>query len=105
VTVHPIALSRTAPRQTHTVSYRISGHAAAELPNSEMNSRRLNEPILKGIEGADVIAMAVSKSDPLDLGAHLLPGGCDQVIGGPAKRRVNEREAIILAGEVGVDRA
>ena len=46
-----------------------------------------------------MIAVAVSESDPLDLTARLR-GGCDQVIGSPAERRVNERKAIVLADEL-----
>ena len=61
------------------------------------------ESIFKRVERADVVGMAVSESDPLDPPARLR-GSPDQGIGGPAERRINEREAIVLADEVGVDR-
>ena len=48
--------------------------------------------------------MTVSESDALDLAARFR-GDCDQAIGGSAERRVNEREAIVLADEVDVNRA
>jgi hypothetical protein len=51
-----------------------------------------------------MVEMAVSESDPLDLAARLR-GGCDQVIGAPAQRRIDECETIVLADEVGVDRS
>src|SRR6516165_4735089 len=59
--------------------------------------------MLKGVERADVVEMAVSECDPFDRAARLR-GGCYQVIGGAAERRVNEREAIVLTDEIGVDR-
>jgi hypothetical protein len=51
-----------------------------------------------------VIAVPVGESDPPDLAAGGLRG-CDQLVGGAAERRVDEREAIILANQIGVHEA
>jgi hypothetical protein len=50
-----------------------------------------------------VIGMTVSKHDSFDLAARLC-GGCDQAVGRPAERRVNEGEAIVVADEIGINR-
>jgi hypothetical protein len=62
------------------------------------------EPVLKTVERADVVEMTVRECDPLDLAARL-GGGCYQPIGGSGERRINEREAIVLANQLGVDRS
>jgi hypothetical protein len=76
--------------------------ASIKLAHRNLNVR--TESILEGVKRADVVEMAVSESDPLDLAARLRRG-CDQTIGGSAERRINERKAIVLAHEVGVNRA
>ena len=51
-----------------------------------------------------MIAVTVGEGDPPDLAARGLRG-CDQIVGGAAECRVDEREAVILADQVGVHEA
>ena len=67
-------------------------------------SHRVAEPLLQRVERADVVAVAVRQRDPADRSAGRGRGG-DQRVGGAAERRVDEREAVVLADEVGVDEA
>src|SRR6185312_4583068 len=60
------------------------------------------QPLLQRIERADVIAVAVRQRDPPDRLARFLRGS-DQRPGASAERRVDQREAVLLANEVGVD--
>ena len=62
------------------------------------------ELLLQALDRTDVIAVPVGEGDPADLAARGLRGP-DQVVGTPAERRVDEREAVIFADQVGVHEA
>lgn len=93
---------RPTARQLALDDLLASEDASIKLANRYLDIR--TESILKGVERADVVEMAMSESYAFDLAARIR-GGCDQVIGGPAEHRVDEREAIVLADEVGVNRS
>src|SRR5581483_7198611 len=60
------------------------------------------EPFAQLVEGADVVAVPVRKRDPRDRPAGRR-GSLDQVARAARQRRVDEREAALLAHEVRVD--
>ena len=59
------------------------------------------EALLQRIERADVVTVAMGQCDPADRFAGELRGG-DERVGTAARRRVDQREAVVLANEKGV---
>src|SRR5947209_8981050 len=60
------------------------------------------ELLLERVERADVVAVTVGERNPSDRSARR-PRGGDQAVGGTADRRVDEREAVVLAHQIRVD--
>jgi hypothetical protein len=109
----PDAVARREPDVGHGLQRRpASGHLALDDllarvdAGVELRHQHLDpgQPLLQRVERADVVAVAVRQHDAPDRAAGLLRGR-DQVVGCAAERRVDERDPVVLAHEVGVDEA
>ena len=76
--------------------------ARVELGHEDLDG--VAELLAERVERADVVAVAMRERDPADRATGRL-GRLDQRVGRAAGGRVDEREAVVLAHEEGVDEA
>ena len=85
---------------------RIEAHVLGEQPGLARRDDhfRIRQPFLERVERADVVRVRVGQRDADDRSAGRL-GRRDDLAGGAADHRVDQREAVVLRHQVGVDEA